>query len=247
MLKPWTQRLSLSWRPELRFYEQRIAILKKLEEQGILRAFRVEESFVDAQLFETRDRLTVRQDGADIQLLSPQAESERALEALCIALAEVRPTTPRSISASFQYIAPIELEFMDVVARGYGRVLGDLPGDLRHGDWAILTDIILESPSASGIVEFGIIKAEEAPERLARRAGRTGGRSQPQQRWVAEQFPDVAVFCDGTISGALEDGSEKIPAVAANFWNAARDAHGSLVEGLRTTLMANDLGRVEAK
>ncbi len=247
MLKPWTQRLSLSWRPELRFYEQRIAILKKLEEQGILRAFRVEESFVDAQLFETRDRLTVKQDSADIQLLSPQAEPERALEALCIAMTGVRPTTPRTISASFQYIAPIALEFTDVVARGYGRVLGDLPGDLRHGDWAVLTDIALESPSASGIVEFGIIKAEEAPERLARRAGRTGGRSQPQQRWMADQFPDVGVFCDGTVSGALEDGSEKIPEVAANFWNAARDAHGSLVEGLCTMLMSDDLRRVEAQ
>jgi hypothetical protein len=247
VLKPWTQSLSLSWRPELRFYEQRIAILKKLEEQGILRAFRVEESFVDAQLFETRDRLTVKQDGADIQLLSPDAEPDRALEALCIALGEVRPTTPRSISATFQYIAPIELEFMEVVARGYGRVLRDLPGTLKHGDWAILTDVSLGSPPASGIVEFGIIKAEEAPGRLARRAGRAGGKSQSPQRWVADQFPDVAVFCDGTISGVLEGAPDTLPAPAAEFWDAARDAHGSLVEGLRTTLMTNDLRRVEAK
>jgi hypothetical protein len=247
VLKPWTQRLSLSWRPELRFYEQRIAILKKLEEQGYLRAFRVEESFVDAQLFETRDRLTVRQDGADILLLSPEAEPARALEALCLALAEVRPTTPRTISGSFQYIAPIALDFLDAVARGYGRVLGNPLGDLSHGDWAVLTDIILESPPASGIVEFGIIKAEEAPDRLARRAGRTGRAPQPQ-RWDPDQFPDVAVFCDGTLSGALGDDSEKIPEVAAKFWSAARDAHGSLVEGLRTMLMSDDdLRKVEAK
>lgn len=247
MLKPWTQRLSLSWRPELRFYEQRIAILKKLEEQGILRAFRVEEGFVDAQLFETRDRLTVRQDGADIQLLSPKAESERALEALCIALAEVRPTTLRSISASLQYIAPLELKFMDAVDRGYGRVLGDLPGDLKHGDWAVLTDVLLESPPASGIVEFGIIKAEEAPERLARRAGRMGGRAQPQQQWRPDQFPDVAVFCDGTISGTLDDGSDNLSEVAGAFWAAASDAQGSLAEGLRKMLMTDDLRRVQAK
>ena len=237
----------MSWRPELRFYEQRVAILKKLEEQGILRAFRVQEGFVDAQLFETRDQLTVRQDGADIQLLSPEAEPGRALEALCIALGEVRPTTPRSISASFQYIAPIELEFMEAVTRGYGRVLGDLPGSLQHGDWAILTDVSLESPPASGTVEFGIIQAEEAPGRLARHAGRAGGKSQSAQRSVAGQFPDVAVFCDGSISSALDGDPEALPGSAGQFWASARDAHGSLVEGLRTVLTTNDLRRVEAK
>jgi hypothetical protein len=249
VIVPWTQSLHLYWRPELRFYEKRIAILKQFEEQGILRAFRVEEGFVDAQLFESRDRLTVKKDGLDLQLFSPDADPERAMEALGIALSEAGPTTPRVASATFQYIVEIDLEFAEAVDRGYGRVLGDLPGgDLSFGDWAVLTDISLDEPDCSGTVEFGIIQANEAPRRLARLAGRAGeGRAQSLQRWEAEEFPDVAIFCDGALNGTLEGKAENLASSAAEFWNAARSAQGKLTEGLRATLSTDDFRRVEAR
>lgn len=245
---PWTQSLHLFWRPELRFYEKQVDLLKQYEEQGVLRAFRVEEGFVDAQLFESRDRLTVKKDGVDLQLLSPKADPDRALEALDIAVKEVGPAFPRSVSASFQHIIEIDVDFDEAVRRGYSRVLGDLPGRFNFGDWAVLTDVVLEGLDASGTIEFGIIRSDEAPTRLARLAGRAGqSRQQSLARWQEEDFPDVAVFCDGVINGSLDSKTEGLAASAAEFWNAARSAQESLADGLCAMLMTDDLGRVEAK
>lgn len=248
MPAPWTQSLHLTWRPELRFYEKQVALLKQFEEQGVLRAFRVEEGSIDAQIFESRDRLTIKKDGADLQLFSPAAEPDRALEALGIALKEVEPAYPRAISASFQYIIKLDLSFDQAVERGRERVLGPLPGTLQHRDWAILSDVVLPESDASGTVEFGIIRSREAPIRLARIAGRAGAQqNQGLPRWEAEEFPEVAVFCDGSIHGSPEAASGPLAAFASEFWDAARSAQGSLAEGLSTILMTDDVRRVEAK
>lgn len=248
MPAPWTQSLHLTWRPELRFYEKQVALLKQFEEQGVLRAFRVEEGSVDAQLFQSRDRLTIKKDGADLQLLSPEAEPDRALEALGVALKEVAPAYPRTISASFQYILKLDLDFEEAVKRGRERVLSPLPGTLQHQDWAILSDVVLPDSNASGTVEFGIIKAREAPPRLARLAGRAGAqRTQALARWEGEEFPEVAVFCDGALHASLENQSSSIADFASGFWDVVRAAQGSLAEGLCTILTTNDLRRIEAK
>jgi hypothetical protein len=245
---PWTQSLHLSWRPELRFYEKQFELLKKFEEQGVLRAFRVEEGSVDAQLFQSRDRLTIKKDGIDLQLFSPEADPSRALDALGIAIQDVAPPLPRAISATYQFIVELDLDFDEAVDRGHGRVLGVLPGKPQYGDWAILTDITLDDLNASGTVEFGIIRAKEAPGRLARVAGRAGqARGQSLPRWQAEKFPEVAIFCDGTIRGTMDEKTESIADSAAEFWVAARTAQEGLAEGLRTILMNDDLRKVEAK
>jgi len=245
---PWTQSLHLFWRPELPFYAKQVDLLRQYEEQGVLRAFRVEEGFVDAQLFESRDRLTVKKDGVDLQLLSPKADPDRALEALDVAVKEVGPAFPRSVSASFQHIIEIDVDFDEAVRRGYGRILKALPGRFNFSDWAVLTDVVVEGLEASGTIEFGIIRSNEAPRRLARLAGRAGqARQQSLARWQEEDFPDVAVFCDGTINGSLDSKTEGLAASAAEFWNAARSAQESLADGLCATLTTDDLGRVEAK
>lgn len=248
MPAPWTQSLHIYWRPELRFYEKQVALLKRFEEQGVLRAFRVEEGFVDAQLFQSRDRLTIKKDGIDLQLFSPEADPDRALEALGFAIEEVRPTVPRAISANYQYIIEIALDRDEAIHRGYGRVLKDLPGKPRFGDWAVLADFALDDPEASGTVEFGIIQAHEAPRRLARMAGRAGqARQQSLARWQTEDFPEVAIFCDGTIHGSIDEELDAIATSAAGFWGAARAAQESLAEGLHMVLMNDDLRKVEAK
>ena len=41
---------------------------------------------MDAQLFQSRDQLTVKKDGLDLQLFSPKADPDRAMEALGIAV-----------------------------------------------------------------------------------------------------------------------------------------------------------------
>jgi hypothetical protein len=225
-----------------------VAILKAFEEQGILRAFRVEEAFVDAQLFDSRDRLTVRQDGLDLQLFTPDADSGRAVHAIELALRAVAPENPRMVSASFQHITDLApLDFEEAVRRGYGGVLGNLTaGGLRFGDWAVLADITLDQPPATGVVEFGIIRAEEAPRRLARDAGRAHGDRGSAQRWAAHEFPAVAVFSDATVRGPLES-RDALVASATEFWCKARTEAGSLSARLSEILLTDNAGRVESK
>jgi hypothetical protein len=252
LLSPWTQSVRLSWRPELSFYEKRVDILKVFEEQGILRAFRVEEGSVDAQLFDSRDRLTVKQDGLDLQLLALDADPGRAMQALEVSLDAVAPALPRHISASFQYVNELELDFDDAVRSAYGRLLGDLDtGDHRFGDWAVLIDLHFQDFPSQGQIEFGIIQADEAPRRLARTAGRMGNASGRSEvgRWQNIQFPAVALFADGRAEGRLDDRSQGdgLAMTVTEFWNASRKEMGTLVERLHSILLAEDLRRVETR
>jgi hypothetical protein len=250
---PWTQSLRLSWRPELSFYEKRVEILKSFEEQGVLRAFRFEADSVDAQLFDSRDRLTVKQDGLDLQLLDRDADPDRAMQALEVALGAVAPDMPRHISASFQYINPLDLTFEQSVERAYGTLLGILnePDSQRFGDWAVLIDLAFEGFPSLGQIEFGIIKDKEAPRRLARVAGKMGnasGRSEAS-RWQEAEFPPVALFADGRAEGQLNEQQreEGIVAVVAKFWECSRREVGTLVERLHNILLAEDVRRVETR
>ena len=250
VLAPWTQSLSLRWRPELSFYERRVDILKAFEEQGILRAFRVEEGKVDAQLFDSRDRLTVKQDGLDLQLLTPDAEPDRALQAVKRALREVGPKNPWQVSGSFQHITEIALAFDEAVGRAHGRVIGELnAGALKFGDWAVLVDLAFGEPPAAGRVEYGIIRAQEAPRRLARIAGRAGsaeGREHALKGWESHTFPDVSIFSDGAAARSLEGKEGDLAAVAAEFWVSARNELASISESLHAILVADDARRVES-
>lgn len=249
---PWTQSLSLLWRPELSFYEKRVEILKAFEEQGILRAFRVEGDSVDAQLFDSRDRLTVKQDGLSLQLLDPDADPSRALQALEVALDAVAPSRPWHISVSFQYVNELAPSFDEVVQSAYGRLLGDLnTADKSFGDWAVLIDLHLQGFPSKGQVEFGIIKADEAPRRLARTAGKMGNASGRREidRWRETKFPDVALFADARAEDQLGDRPQDVGLVAivTEFWDASRREVGTLVERLHSILLAKDLRRVETR
>jgi hypothetical protein len=236
----------------LSFYEKRVDILKAFEKQGVLRAFRVEEGSVDAQLFDSRDRFTVKQDGLDLQLLARDADPKRAMQALEVAVDALAPAFPRHISASFQYLRELNLDFEDAIRSAYGRLLGELnAGDEKFGDWAVLIDLDFQDLPSAGQIEFGLIQAEEAPRRLARTAGKMGnssGRSEVS-RWQGLRFPDVALFADGRAEGRLDDRSHEkgLAATSTDFWNASRKEIGTLVERLHSILLAEDLRRVETR
>src|SRR5664280_577937 len=51
----WTQLLEMRWRPTLTFYEERTGILRCLEEDKVLGAFRVHTDHVDARLTKPED------------------------------------------------------------------------------------------------------------------------------------------------------------------------------------------------
>jgi len=227
---PYTQSIRLAWRPELRFYEQRVSILKSFEDEGVLRAFRVQENFVDARLFETRDLLTVRQDGLELWLATPDADGDRAWGAVEVALACVKPALARSMHVFFQHLAPLDMPFESAIKGAYGRLLGSLgtPG-IRFDDWSLLADLEMTwTPPAAGQMEFGVVRGTEVIDRLTRQAGRTGVAQRPPDAWVHAQFPDVALFSDCQFSAAANP-SQELGKQARNFWGGAREETGRLV------------------
>jgi hypothetical protein len=248
---PWTQGLSIFWRPELSFYEKRVDLLKAFEEQGILKAFRVEESSVDAQLFASRDRLTVRHNGLDLRLLASGADQDRALGALDIALESIEPRSPWRLSYSSQYIVGLDLGFEEAVERAYGRLMGDLNGSAGgpFGDWSALVDLRFEDFPSTGQIEFGLITGDEAPGRLSRNAGRMAGSGQSDEvLWRNTEFPGVALFADGRADQDLRQRYEGgLAAITRDFWNASSVKLGELVEGLHSKLLTEDLRRVESR
>ena len=141
MSDPQIQSLRLSWRPELRFYEQRVAILTAFRGRRRAPSFPVQEDFVDARLFDSRDLVTVRRDGLELRLAAPGADPDLVWVAVEIALSSLQPRRPRMMEAFFKHLAPLEMEFDEAVEAAYGRVLGFRGSSTtRFGDWAMLVD-----------------------------------------------------------------------------------------------------------
>jgi hypothetical protein len=238
------------WRPELRFYERRVAILREFEDRGELRAFRVGDDFVDARLSDRGDQLTVRQDGLTLQLLAPDADATRAWQAAAVAISAVEPSRTRRMVATFQHVVDLELAFADAVSLGYARLvagLGDRIGDTHVADWALMADLRPGEGDSepSGQVEFGIVRDAEVPYRLARRAGRVG-REAPRtshELWSPSDFPNVALFADSmwTIEGS--DAPDDVMQEALAFWDATRTRASTLVDDLISRLKTDEDAR----
>jgi hypothetical protein len=240
----WTQSLSLRWRPELRFYEKRVEILRTLEEEGFLRAFRVHESAIDARLFDSRDALSVRQDGLVLHLRRSDSDLDRALRAVEISLSTLSPSQPRQRSASFQFLTPVDMEFEAAVRQAYGGALGSLrTGSIDVSDWAFLVD--LTDDGTTGQIEFGIVRAEEVPLRLSLTVGRIDREfdresQPPPYAGGPEEFAPVSLFADLWL--AREGGGDAVTLreEVPGFWQTARDEAGNLVSTLETALFGDD-------
>ncbi|MEJ7657456.1 MAG: hypothetical protein WKF33_10555 [Thermoleophilaceae bacterium] len=237
----WTQSLSLRWRPELRFYEKRIEILKSFEEHGYLRAFRVQENFIDARFFGSRDSVSVQQNGLDVFLGHPGSDVDRALAAVEISLSAVIPTQPRRFLASFQHLTPLTMQFEDAVSRAYGGVLGRLGTEgIEVDDWALLADISSKE-GLPGQIEFGIVRAEEVPLRLSRSAGRVQHEAAAPEDWPEPaEFADVSLFSDLAIRRTDVGSIETLRDEVQSFWQTARSEADRLVSTLEKALVGDD-------
>lgn len=235
MFEPRTQSVSLRWRPELRFYEKRVEILRLLEQAGHLRAFRVGENFIEGRLFSSRHRLTVTHTSLTVGVLTEDANLDQIWDAVSLAFDMLSPDRGVQVSTVFQHVAPIDLSFDEAVNNAYGDVVGQtaLPG-IRLGDWAVLADVRLsDEPEASGLTEFGIVTAKEVPRRLGRSAGRaTSGQapSADQDLWDPEDFAPVSLFADSTLHKALA--ADNFLEAASAFWRSSSREVGSFVADL---------------
>lgn len=246
MLAPWTQSVTLRWRPELRFYERRFEILRHLEEQGSMWSFRVSDDLAEARLIDQFQQLSVRQDRASMHLLSPDADAEVGWDALRFAIGKVQPRAPQGMASSFQYLAPLELPLAEAVARGnQGRILAPVDAHgVKTGDWAVLVDLTVDDPpGALGQTEFGVLADDEAPARLGRVVGRsayTDRASVSPGLWEDVEFPSVALFADVTFRLAINS-PDTVFENLQKFCATCRRRAGTLVEALKAQLESVDV------
>jgi hypothetical protein len=223
----------------LRFYEERIPLLRQLEEEGLLQGFRVKDEAAEGQLTDWR-WLSIWPTGITLNVLDDLADlapSWALIETICNGLGPLHFSHAR---VSYQYVAPLPLSFEEAVARGQNRLHRNLStAEVSVGDWALLADIAtIGPPAATGQIEFGIVTRSELQMRLQRAGGRSPGLPHMGTRdWPLDRFKDVSLFADSDLTSSAADGEEEsfLP-VAATFWSASRAQMTRLVEELSAKL-----------
>ena len=237
---PVTQSFRLRWRPELRFYDCRISLLHELQDSGLLEGFRVSEDSVDAQLPERR-WLSIGPSGLTANVLATLDDASdfwARIETVCGVLAPLQFSHAR---VSYQHVLDLPFSFERAVALGHERLYKGLSTpEVTLDDWALLTNLKVAGPPPSeGLVEFGIVRSGEVPQRLGRLVGRGPGMLHLGQReWQASEFKDVSVYADSDLTCRAQTGQEEaFLEEAAQFWAASRAQMNRLVEGLRRKLV----------
>jgi hypothetical protein len=246
---PWTQSITIGWRPELRFFEERYSLLRAFDDSGDLRAFRVGNDRIDARLFEPVQELAVRQDGLELHSFDPGADATKAWEAVRRTVGRLSVTRFSDASVGLQHVLELPgVTFEDVVASAYERLFTPLgTDDVRFDDWAFNADVVVTGPPESrGVTEFGIIRRDEAPRRLARQVGRQVQHARPVPvRWSEDDFKDVSLFADTNLILTSVEASQGETALerVQRFWETSREHVGALTLELASELVDTDVDK----
>ncbi len=252
--EPFTQSLTLSWLPELRFFERRYEILRALQDRGDMWAFHASDTGIQARLFDLDHQLTVRQHNASLHLLAPAPQADRAWDVFAFAVTAIQPRQAQTMALTFQFVEPLPLDF-DAAIRIAHSSLVHIPGTdaIQAGDWALLVDLSVSEPEgADGQTEFGIIKATETAPRLRRDISRVTMAEAPTMvadQWEDAQFAPVSLFVDVTFRAPASPGAGMLDALHG-FWNDLRREAGNLVTEVKHRLVPaekNERGHLEQR
>lgn len=234
--QPWTQRIAIRWRSELRFYEERVAILRALEGQGLLRAFRVGENEISARLGDDDHSMALSHAGLTLRLLAPEGDTDRLTTAARTVFEAIRPKRARP-QIQFQHIIPVDLDYDDYRRHSAEALLAISPS-IQPTDWALMLTGAAERSNADVTIEFGILAEAEIPLRLARFVGRAGppdGDITPD-RWANSDLPSVAFFGDSHWSREEELDSDSLTESLSAFWEDVLADSDRLITELHSDL-----------
>jgi hypothetical protein len=245
MRGPVTQTLRLRFRPTLRYFDERVAIVRRFDELDCLRGFTVEAEDVRAALDGFR-WLSITPSGVTFDILDPAHDRDASwaiVEDVCTALG---PLTFSHARVSYQHLVALPLSFEEAVARGRRRLMRDLSTDeVTLDDWALLSTVNIAGPhTAAGMIEFGTVRRDEIQVRLARAVGRGPGMLHIGERdWPLQDFGDVSLYADTDLASVAAPGREQaFLDDAAEFWDQSRDQMTRLIDGWCSELVANRAG-----
>ena len=222
----WTQRYGVWWAPTLSFYENRYAILRSFEEQGLLRQFRAEGEDVGARLGDPFHAVVFGENRLTAMALSPEADDTRVLDAARTVLERLAPSRIARVSVGFQWLRSLDLDYdlarKATSARLFGRDAAELSlAGSQATDFALLMDG--SHPSATYQFETGVVRSDEIPGRFSRGVGRMQADPEtPPSIWEIDALPNVALFAD--MRWWAKDRPNASPDGVLSAWDAAREA-----------------------
>lgn len=238
----WTQHLQLLWRPELRFYEQRTELLRRLERADLLDAFRWTDQSIGARVGEHAD-IEVSSRSATLRILSPRTVVRDVRQSLELTVKTIEPAEVTLNKLRLAVVVPLDRDFTQTTACTGGVVEPALEPEALPVDWSVLLDGQSTTTGFSFQVEYGVIRHEEAAPRLEMKYARIPVISgQPILPGLLDDvdLPDCAFFLDWSwdVRSPLED---DLAASLAGTWDMVVQETRTLSRKLQSRL-----GLVEA-
>lgn len=210
-LRPTTVTLKYDWdRTRFELLDARSAVLAMFEEYELLRSFRSPQDGLSVRLIDGRS-FDVSMDRVEVYELrvgaatAPEMRSSADLAAEIGSLLGVHGVVPR---ASFQHVVPWDLADKDEAFRRGAHAIVPDANKLGATDFALLFDGQM-GESWMYQAEAGVIDADEAPARFARRIGRSDS-SRPDS-WMLGALEQIEVAEVATFVDSAWWLSKKVP------------------------------------
>lgn len=191
----WTQQLRVSWRhPLVSFVSDKGAILRDLEDQGVLWRYVAEEERVGVKVNDALHQLVFGPSSFEILALKQAPDMDALVSAAKIVWSRLKPTEVRRADSEFRFVAPLSAGY-DQARRDIGDRIVPMPEGVRNVDFAVIADLSVDEPNAEIQVQCGIVTREEAAGRLAmtQEALREGQGIAPSV-FPVKSLPEVGFF-----------------------------------------------------
>jgi len=240
---PWSHSLSLSWPPQVAFFDLRTRILESLQAAGLLSAFRWTEAGSISGRLGPAEVIEVSSGGGRLGLVGPGARLSEAKKALSVVLGVLAPPHLTFNGLLLQYLEPIAMTYDDARMRSGVTMVGPALPSLETTDWAYWVDGRSPQDGLPFWLECGIINAAEAPARVGRRTGRFRGDwgSIPAELIDRPDYPPCAFFADWRWIVNRRIGEEDLPALLFDMWDGlVSRSDQAVAEAIATALPVND-------
>ncbi len=232
---PVTQQYSLSWRPEVRFFERRLDPLRALEDQGKVRSFTVQDAEIAVQIEGPYQEIRYGPSGVTARVADTRASVEVVFGAIEEVFRILEPAKLGLARANLQFLETLDGDY-DELRTEWGERLVAPPKGISISDWALLInpDVLNTKPPWGGALEFGVVQGAEAAPRLARAVGKLAGEplGEPSDRI---ELPEVAFFADANFASteAIADRGDGLLQALLSAWTTIGQKTSELVAKIR--------------